>query len=30
MDFSTGSEYLAIGNNRGRVLLYQLRDYGQE
>ncbi|KAF8139808.1 WD40-repeat-containing domain protein [Boletus edulis] len=27
MDFSTGSEYLAIGNNRGRVLLYQLRDY---
>ncbi|KAN0101009.1 WD40-repeat-containing domain protein [Tylopilus felleus] len=30
MDFSAGSEYLAIGNNRGRVLLYQLRDYGEQ
>ncbi|KAL4069086.1 WD40-repeat-containing domain protein [Scleroderma citrinum] len=27
MDFSTGSEYLAIGNNRGRVLLYHLREF---
>ncbi|KAG8220198.1 WD40-repeat-containing domain protein [Butyriboletus roseoflavus] len=30
MNFSTGSEYLVIGNNRGRVLLYQLRDYGDQ
>jgi len=27
MDFSSGSEYVAIGNNRGRVLLYTLRDF---
>ncbi|KZT09564.1 WD40 repeat-like protein [Laetiporus sulphureus 93-53] len=27
VDFSTGSEYLAIGNNRGRVLLYHLKDF---
>lgn len=27
MDFSTGSEYLAIGNTRGTVLLYNLRHY---
>ncbi|KIJ21374.1 hypothetical protein PAXINDRAFT_104411 [Paxillus involutus ATCC 200175] len=30
MDFSSGSEYLAIGNTRGRVLLYNLREYGQQ
>lgn len=30
MDFSTGSEYLAIGNNRGRVLLYHLREFEQQ
>ncbi|KIJ58781.1 hypothetical protein HYDPIDRAFT_163119 [Hydnomerulius pinastri MD-312] len=30
IDFSTGSEYLAIGNNRGRVLLYNLREFGQQ
>jgi len=24
MDFSAGSEYIALGNNRGRVLLYSL------
>ncbi|KAI6000915.1 hypothetical protein EDC04DRAFT_2612031 [Pisolithus marmoratus] len=30
MDFSVGSEYLAIGNNKGRVLLYQLRDFTQQ
>ncbi|KAG9314765.1 WD40-repeat-containing domain protein [Chiua virens] len=30
MDFSAGSEYLAIGNNRGRALLYQLRHYGEK
>ncbi|CAL1696799.1 unnamed protein product [Somion occarium] len=29
IDFSTGSEYVAIGNTRGRVLLYQLRDFVQ-
>ena len=27
IDFSTRSEYLAIGNSRGRVLLYSLRSY---
>ncbi|KZT24383.1 WD40 repeat-like protein [Neolentinus lepideus HHB14362 ss-1] len=27
MDFSRGNEYVAVGNNRGRVLLYQLRNY---
>ncbi|KAG9104678.1 hypothetical protein FRC06_000064 [Ceratobasidium sp. 370] len=27
IDFSTGSEYLAIGNTRGMVLLYNLRHY---
>ncbi|KAF9231599.1 WD40-repeat-containing domain protein [Melanogaster broomeanus] len=30
MDFSNGSEYLVTGNSRGRVLLYHLRDYGQQ
>ncbi|KNZ79957.1 putative U3 small nucleolar RNA-associated protein 18 [Termitomyces sp. J132] len=28
VDFSAQSEYLAIGNTRGRVLLYHLKDYG--
>ncbi|KAK2464873.1 hypothetical protein APHAL10511_002949 [Amanita phalloides] len=28
VDFSARSEYLAIGNTRGRVLLYHLRDFG--
>ncbi|KAG6818729.1 hypothetical protein H0H93_002438 [Arthromyces matolae] len=28
IDFSARSEYLAIGNTRGRVLLYNLKDYG--
>ncbi|KAM6497715.1 WD40-repeat-containing domain protein [Amanita muscaria] len=28
VDFSARSEYIAIGNTRGRVLLYHLRDYG--
>ncbi|KAG6919717.1 hypothetical protein DXG01_002663 [Tephrocybe rancida] len=28
IDFSARSEYLAIGNTRGRVLLYHLKDYG--
>jgi U3 small nucleolar RNA-associated protein 18 len=27
VDFSAGGEYVAIGNTRGRVLLYHLRDY---
>ncbi|TCD68579.1 hypothetical protein EIP91_010367 [Steccherinum ochraceum] len=27
IDFSSGSEYMAIGNTRGRVLLYTLRDF---
>ncbi|KAI0327282.1 WD40 repeat-like protein [Cubamyces sp. BRFM 1775] len=27
VDFSSGSEYVAVGNNRGRVLLYHLRDF---
>ncbi|KAI9059535.1 WD40 repeat-like protein [Trametes sanguinea] len=27
VDFSAGSEYVAVGNNRGRVLLYHLRDF---
>mgnify|MGYP001762552413 FL=1 len=27
IDFSSHSEYLAIGNSRGRVLLYSLRSY---
>jgi U3 small nucleolar RNA-associated protein 18 len=30
VDFSRESEYLAIGNNRGRVLLYQLRHFTQQ
>lgn len=30
MDFSVGSEYLAIGNNKGRALLYHLRDFAQQ
>ncbi|KAI8983300.1 WD40-repeat-containing domain protein [Trametes punicea] len=28
VDFSACSEYVAVGNNRGRVLLYHLRDFG--
>ncbi|KAF8621847.1 hypothetical protein AX15_007467 [Amanita polypyramis BW_CC] len=28
VDFSARSEYIVIGNTRGRVLLYHLRDYG--
>lgn len=28
VDFSARSEYVAIGNTRGRVLLYHLKDYG--
>ena len=28
VDFSAGSEYLAVGNTRGRVLLYYLKEYG--
>ncbi|KAJ7590580.1 WD40-repeat-containing domain protein [Mycena floridula] len=28
MDFSAQSEYLALGNTKGRVLLYHLRNYG--
>lgn len=27
MDFSSRSEYIAVGNTRGRVLLYTLRDF---
>lgn len=27
VDFSAGSEYFAIGNNRGKVLLYSLRHF---
>ncbi|KAI8340911.1 WD40-repeat-containing domain protein, partial [Chlamydoabsidia padenii] len=27
MDFSPNSDYIAIGNKRGRVLLYNLKDY---
>lgn len=27
VDFSAGSEFMAVGNNRGRVLLYHLRDF---
>ncbi|KAG1855967.1 WD40-repeat-containing domain protein [Suillus subluteus] len=30
VDFSRESEYLAIGNTRGRVLLYQLRQFSQQ
>ncbi|KAG1836822.1 WD40-repeat-containing domain protein [Suillus subalutaceus] len=30
VDFSRESEYLAIGNTRGRVLLYQLRHFSQQ
>ncbi|KAL4254939.1 WD repeat UTP18 family protein [Abortiporus biennis] len=29
IDFSTGSEYVAIGNSRGRCLLYNLHDFSQ-
>ncbi|KAH7925692.1 WD40 repeat-like protein [Leucogyrophana mollusca] len=29
VDFSTDSQYAVIGNNRGRVLLYHLRDFGE-
>ncbi|KDR85676.1 hypothetical protein GALMADRAFT_132340 [Galerina marginata CBS 339.88] len=28
VDFSAHSEYVAIGNTRGKVLLYHLKDYG--
>jgi len=28
IDFSAGSEYVVVGNNRGRTLLYHLRDFG--
>ncbi|KAG8930526.1 hypothetical protein FRC01_002648 [Tulasnella sp. 417] len=28
VDFSAGSEYFAVGNNRGRVLLYNLKHFG--
>jgi len=28
VDFSARSEYVAIGNSRGRVLLYHLKEYG--
>ncbi|KAF4623295.1 hypothetical protein D9613_001406 [Agrocybe pediades] len=28
VDFSARSEYVAIGNTRGKVLLYHLKDYG--
>jgi len=28
VDFSARSEYVAIGNTRGRVLLYHLKDFG--
>jgi len=28
VDFSARSEYVAIGNTRGRVLLYHLKEYG--
>lgn len=27
VDFSPRSEYIAVGNSRGRVLLYHLRDF---
>lgn len=27
LDFSNGSEYVAIGNSRGKVLLYSLHHY---
>ncbi|KAK7056381.1 U3 snoRNP protein [Paramarasmius palmivorus] len=27
IDFSAGSEYMAIGNSKGRVLLFSLKDY---
>ncbi|KAH9947370.1 WD40 repeat-like protein [Amylocystis lapponica] len=30
IDFSSGSEYVAVGNNRGRVLLYHLRDFAPQ
>jgi len=30
IDFSTGSEYVAVGNSRGRALLYHLRDFAQQ
>lgn len=28
VDFSAGSEYFAVGNNRGRVLLYNVKHFG--
>ncbi|KZT68862.1 WD40 repeat-like protein [Daedalea quercina L-15889] len=30
VDFSARSEYIAIGNSRGRVLLYQLKDFSTQ
>jgi U3 small nucleolar RNA-associated protein 18 len=27
MDFSRGSEWLAVGNARGKVLLYSVKDF---
>ncbi|KAL6301040.1 WD40-repeat-containing domain protein [Sparassis latifolia] len=30
VDFSSGSEYVAVGNNRGRVLLYHLSDFSPQ
>ena len=30
MDFSPGSKYLAIGNDHGKCLLYQLKHYWDE
>jgi len=29
VDFSADSQYIAIGNNRGRALLYHLRDFSE-
>ena len=29
LDFSPNSGYLAIGNDKGKVLLYRLRHYGE-
>lgn len=30
IDFSAGSEFVAMGNNRGRVLLYHLRNFSSQ
>ena len=29
LDFSPNSGYLAVGNDKGKVLLYRLRHYGE-